>query len=131
VAKNAIQPVTVFRADGWICQVLPPTNVWISPWVVAPVSDTPVLSHPNQTVGTVVEFLLSRQTFPISVAIGGVPHHLVLGLAGILLIYLLARHQRGCHGCCQDENQDVLVHLYVDVDEFVLDQGDWEFGGTR
>merc|ERR1711935_37581 len=117
--KDAIEPVTVPCADGWICQVLPPTNVWISPRVVASVCNTPVLSHPNQTIRTIVELLLPCQTLPVTVAICSISYHLGFGLAGILLIYyFLARHHRGCHGCCQDENQDFLVHL--DVDEFLL-----------
>ena len=82
--------------------------------VITPVSDTPVLSHPDQTVWTVIELLLSRQTFPIPVAIGGIGYHLGLGLAWILLIYLLALHHgdhRGCHGCKRGRRAKMQIHL--------------------
>jgi len=106
VSENTIKPVAMLSADGGICEVLSPTYGGVSPGVIAPVGDPPVLSYPNQAVGAVVELLLPREALPISVAVSGVRHHLRLGLTGILLLYLgprlLATDPGG--GCCQDED---------------------------
>jgi len=85
VSENAIQPVAVLRALGWIGEVLIFTNIGVSPRIVASISNALVLSNPNQTVGTVVEFGVSCSAFPVAIAVLDISDHPRLGQAGIVL----------------------------------------------
>jgi len=76
VTEDAIQPVAVFGTDGGICQIFPPTNGRIPPRIVTSVGDPSVFSHPDKSVGTIVELSLSRQTLPIPVAVGDIGDYL-------------------------------------------------------
>ena len=63
--------------------------------VITSVCNAPILTHPNQPIGTIIELSFPRQTFPVSVAIGRIRYHFGFGLARILLFNLgLARGRR-------------------------------------
>ena len=77
------------------CQIFPPTDGRVSPRVITSVCNAPILTHPNQPIGTIIELSFPRQTFPVSVAIGRIRYHFGFGLARILLFNLgLARGRR-------------------------------------
>ena len=70
-------------------QVLIVADVGMPPWVVTPVCDALVLPHPDQPVGTVVQFRFTKLTLPVAVAVLHVPHHLGFCQAGVVLEHLI------------------------------------------
>ena len=90
------------------CQIFLPTNGGISPGVIASVCNAPILPHPDQPVGTVIELSLPCQTLPVSVAIGCIRHHFGFGLTRILLFDLLAR---GRQRCCKTHIRSALLTM--------------------
>jgi len=78
VAEYSVQPVTVLRTLGRVCQILIFADVRMSPWVITPVCYALVFSNPNQTIRAVVELGFPKLAFPIPITVLNVTHDLGL-----------------------------------------------------